>query len=240
MKVAKNVSRELKALAEPAKALVLARFFKTGKGEYGEGDVFYGISVGQTRSVARKHARQAALEDVRALLHSRVHEERLAALLILVDNFHKAEAGEKKRIFDFYLRNAKRANNWDLVDLSAHRIVGAYLHERAGKKESMRFLKKLAQSESVWERRIAVLATFQFISKGDCEPALAIATVLLHDQHDLIRKAVGWMLREVGKRCSEKKLLAFLDEHAARMPRVALRYAIERLPEHDRKRYLKA
>src|SRR3989344_1560882 len=240
MSVAKTVSKELKALANPSKARLLSRFFKTGKGEYGEGDVFYGITVPQTRLIARKHANQAKLEDARVLLHSRVHEERLAALLMLVGKFQKAGAVEKRKIFEFYLRNAKRVNNWDLVDLSAHRIVGAFLQESVGKKESMRFLKKLAQSESVWERRIAVLATFQFINKRDCKPALAIATALLHDEHDLIRKAVGWMLRETGKRCSEKQLLDFLDRHAAEMPRVTLRYAIERLPEHDRKRCLKA
>lgn len=240
MSVAETVSKELKALANPAKALGLARFFKTGKGEYGEGDVFYGITVPQTRLIARKHANQAKLEDARVLLHSRVHEERLAALLILVGKFQKAGAVEKRKIFEFYLSNAKRVNNWDLVDLSAHKIVGAFLQESVGKKESMRFLKKLAQSENVWERRIAVLATFQFINKGDCEPALEIATALLHDEHDLIRKAVGWMLRETGKRCSEKQLLDFLDRHAAEMPRVTLRYAIERLPERDRKRCLKA
>ncbi|MEM4255084.1 MAG: DNA alkylation repair protein [Candidatus Norongarragalinales archaeon] len=235
VKTAGFVSRELKALANARKAKTLAGFFKTGKGQYGEGDFFYGVSVPETRRIATKYSRRASLEDARALLGSRVHEERLAALLILVGKFERASAKEKKRIFDFYWRNAKRVNNWDLVDLSAGKIVGAYLD---GKNKSL--LKRLAESESVWERRIAIVATLHFIKKGSCKEVFEIARALLQDKHDLIRKATGWMLREAGKRCGEKTLENFLDKHASEMPRAMLRYAVERFPEAKRKLYLSA
>ena len=234
LKVARTISKELKLLADGRRAEVSARFFKTGKGEYGEGDVFHGITVPQTRLVAKKYSRQATLADVNLLLNSRFHEERLIALLILVSKFEKAGARERKKIFAFYLKNAKRVNNWDLVDLSADKIMGPFLEAKG-----LKLLKKLAESDSVWERRIAIISTFHYIKNGDCKRAFEIARILLNDRHDLIQKAVGWMLREAGKRCSEKQLCGFLDANAKRMPRTMLRYAIERLPKKKRLYYLK-
>jgi 3-methyladenine DNA glycosylase AlkD len=231
--VAKTVSSDLKKLANPAKAKILQGFFKTGEGQYGEGDVFYGVTVPQTRTVAAKHAKAATLADAGELLHSKIHEERLAALLILVHQFQREGDSDKKRIYEFYLKNAGRVNNWDLVDLSAPKIVGAYLQ---GKDKAV--LRRLARSKNIWERRIAIVATFHFIYYGDAKDALEIAEILLHDKHDLIQKAVGWMLREVGKRCSQEELEGFLRTHGKEMPRTMLRYAIERLPEAKRKQYL--
>ena len=232
-KAAKTVSKELRQFANPAKAKLLQGFFKTGKGEYGEGDVFYGVTVPRTRAVAASHARQATLADVDELLHSKIHEERLAALLILVQQFRRGDEKHRKQIYEFYLKNASRVNNWDLVDLSSHAIVGAYLYGRDAS-----VLKRLAKSKNIWERRIAVVSTFYFISKGDCRDSLEIAEILLHDEHDLIHKAVGWMLREVGKRCSQKELEQFLNAHAHEMPRTMLRYSIERLPEAKKRLYM--
>ncbi len=179
---AREISKELKKLASPAKAKILQGFFKTGKGEYGEGDVFYGVTVPQTRAVAAKHGKQATLADVDALLHSKIHEERLAALLILVHQFQKGDERTRKRIYEFYWRNAGRANNWDLVDLSSHEIVGAYLEDR-----DKSVLRKLARSTNIWERRIAIVSTFHFIRKGESKPTFEVAEILLHDGHDLIR-----------------------------------------------------
>ncbi|MBN1568322.1 MAG: DNA alkylation repair protein [Acidobacteria bacterium] len=226
------IRAELRALADPAKAVVLARFFKTGRGEYAEGDRFHGIVVPKVRTVVKAH-RDAPLEEVRKLMRSGFHEERLAALLILVDQYQRGDDAQRKVIYDLYLACTAFINNWDLVDLTAPRIVGHYL---IGKDTSI--LTRLARSDSLWERRIAALATFQFICRGDSRDALRIAELLLHDPHDLIHKAVGWMLREVGKRCSMESECRFLDKHACRMPRTMLRYAIERFPEKLRQHYM--
>ncbi len=234
MNAAKMISTELRRLADGRRAKVLASFFKTGWGEYGEGDVFYGVTVPVVRGVAGKFAEKAGFDDVSKLLLSKIHEERLAALLILVHKFRHGNPAERKVIYDYYLKNTERVNNWDLVDLSAEKIVGAYLE---GRDKSV--LRRLAASGNPWERRISIIATFHFIKKGDANQTYEIAMLLLRDKHDLIHKAVGWMLREAGKRCSQKELEGFLGKHAKEMPRTMLRYAIERLPEAKRRRFLK-
>jgi 3-methyladenine DNA glycosylase AlkD len=227
------ISAELRALSNPGKAKLLSSFFKTGVGEYGEGDRFLGVVMPQVRNVVKAH-RQAAVKDVLILLHSRYHEERMTALLILVEQYGRGDESRRQAIYDLYLANTAWINNWDLVDLTAHHIVGRHLF---GKDRSV--LQKLARSKSLWERRIAMLSTFHFIGKGESRVALETAELLLHDPHDLIHKAAGWMLREVGKRCSMESECAFLDAHAAAMPRTMLRYAIERFPERLRSKYLR-
>ena len=229
-----EVRKELKSMADPDKAAILQRFFKTGLGQYGEGDIFIGVMVPQSRKVAKKFS-QLQLVEVKMLLYSSIHEERLVALLILVWRYSSALSSreEKEEIVKFYIDNIKQVNNWDLVDLSAPNILGAHLIDR-----DRMLLYRLARSENVWERRIAILATYHFIRNGDFSDTLKIAEMLLQDRHDLIHKAAGWMLREVGKRdvASEE---AFLEKHRSVMPRTMLRYAIERLPESKRRRYKK-
>lgn len=229
-----EVRRDLKKLAKPAKSQTLQRFFKTGQGQYGEGDKFIGVMVPDIRRVAKKY-RDLPLKEAVSLLHSPIHEERLCALLIMVDQYSRGDSKKQKKIFDLYLKNYKYINNWDLVDLTAPRIVGAYLMNKP-----RAILYKLAKSKNLWQKRIAIIATFQFIYSGQSKDTIKISEILLSDQHDLIHKAVGWMLREVGKRCDEKILLAFLDRHCQNMPRTMLRYAIERLPEKRRQKYLLA
>lgn len=218
--------------ADPARAALLARFFKTGRGEYAEGDRFLGLTVPATRALARQY-RGLPLAAAGTLLRSPWHEERLCALLLLAEKFRLGGEREKEAVYKLYLSSTARINNWDLVDLSAPRIVGEWLKDK-----SRAPLYRLAKSELLWERRIAMLSCFAFIYGGDARDALKIARLLLGDRHDLMHKAVGWMLREVGKRCSEKALLAFLRENYARLPRTALRYAIERFPEKRRKALL--
>jgi 3-methyladenine DNA glycosylase AlkD len=237
-----TVSSDLGKIADPERARVLSGFFKTGKGEYGEGDVFLGVTVPEIRKIAKRHA-GIRHEGIRELLSSEIHEERLAGLLILVDKFgdkyrkarKNGDGGKQKRIFDFYLANAKKINNWDLVDLSAPQIVGGYLLERKGERS---ILRRLARSENVWERRIAVMATLQFIRSRQFDDTLEIAEMLLGDRHDLIHKAVGWMLREIGKRdqAAEEK---FLKKHFRTMPRTMLRYAIEKFDAKKRRFYMR-
>ncbi len=222
-----EIRRNLRSLGSSARAEVSQRYFKTGKGEYGEGDRFLGLDAATMHSLAKQY-RETPLPVVGQLLHSPWHEERLVALLILVRQFAK---GDRDAILALYLANTDRINNWDLVDCSAPQIVGAHA--------TSELLRKLARSQSVWERRIAIMATQHLIRENNFEPTLTIAGMLLDDQHDLIHKAVGWMLREVGKRdvAVEKR---FLDAHAATMPRTMLRYAIERFPERERRHYLNA
>lgn len=229
-----KLKTELRQASDPAKAKVLQGFFKTGKGEYGEGDVFLGVTVPKQRALVKRYWKDLTTEDIEKLLTSKIHEERLMGVLVLVAKFQKGEENEKGKIFSFYLKHTRDINNWDLVDLSAPNIVGEHLQKRDSK-----ILYRLAKSQSLWERRIAVLSTFAFIKRGKSKDALAISKTLLKDSHDLIHKAVGWMLRETGKRCSQKTLTDFLDQYKARMPRTMLRYAIERLPEKTRKNYLK-
>jgi 3-methyladenine DNA glycosylase AlkD len=232
---AAHVRRELKSMADPDKAAILQRFFKTGPGHYGEGDIFIGVMVPQSRQVAKKFS-QLPLGEVRTLLYSRIHEERLVALFILAWRYSGASSSmEKEGIAKFYLDHIKQVNNWDLVDLSAPNILGAHLIDRDDRRQ---LLYRLAGSENVWERRIAILATLHFIRNGDFSDTLMIAGMLLQDRHYLIHKAVGWMLREVGKRDAVAEQ-AFLEKHFSVMPRTMLRYAIERLPESKRRRYRK-
>lgn len=222
-----QVKKELKKLANPKKAKDLQWFFKTGKGEYGEGDIFLGITVPKLRATAKKY-NDISFVDIKKLITSKYHEERFIALLFLT---HKFETDPKK-VFDFYLKNAKHINNWDLVDVSAHKIVGAYLVD---KKRDV--LYKLAKSKLLWERRIAIIATFWFINRGDFKDATKLATLLVKDEHDLMHKAVGWVMREVGKQ-SLKTEEAWLKKYYKTMPRTMLRYAIEKFPESKRKKYL--
>ena len=226
-----DVRRELQSLSDPKKAKVMQRFFKTGPGEYGEGDVFLGVTVPNSRQVAKKFG-LLSLDDVKTLLYSDVHEERLAALLILVQKYASAfEGGEE--IVRFYLDNIKQVNNWDLVDVSAPSMIGEYLMNR-----ERNLLFKLARSRNVWERRVAVVATLHFIRNNDFHDTLKIVEVLLADSHDLIHKAAGWMLREVGKRDLAAEEV-FLDKHYSVMPRTMLRYAIEKFSEKKKRHYMK-
>lgn len=240
----KNLRSELKKIRDPKKAALLMRFFKTKKGEYAEGDKFLGVMVPKSRALVKKYWQDLSLNNIGSLIKSPWHEERLIGLLILVKRFefavqnlgHSAKIhkfGSAEKIFNYYLSKTKYINNWDLVDLTAPKIVGAYLRER-----DKSILLKLAASKNLWERRIAVLATFDFIYYKNPEWALKICGLLLNDSHDLIRKACGWMLREIGKRCGEKILLDFLNQNAKQMPRVMLRYSIERLPKPLRQHYL--
>lgn len=228
-----KIQKDLRAVADKEKAKNLRRFFKTGKGEYAEGDKFLGVMVPQTRALVKKYWRQIPIPETKQLLHSEFHEERLLALLIMVKKFEKGDEKAKKEIFDLYLANTKHINNWDLVDLSAPRIVGAYLADK-----DRLILVKLAGSKDLWERRIAILGTFWFIAQGEADFALKIAGILVDDSHDLIHKAVGWMLREVGKRCGQKIEESFLDEYCKTMPRTMLRYAIERFNAKKRRYYM--
>lgn len=234
------LKKELRGKADPKKAQFLGRFFKTGKGQYGEGDVFLGgISVPEQRKIAKKY-QDLDLSEIQKLLESKFHEERCIALMILVWKFertrpHPALAGScgGQAIYDFYIKNIKYVDDWDLVDSSADKIVGKYLEDK-----DKSVLYKMAKSKNLWERRIAVIATFHYIKLGKAEETLKIAEMLLNDKEDLIHKATGWMLREIGKRCGEEIEEKFLRKHYRTTPRATLRYAIERFPEEKRKKYL--
>ena len=227
-----QVRKKLRKHASRERAKISQCFFKTGPGEYGEGDVFIGVKVPDIRGVARQ-SRDLPLKETCELLKSVVHEERLLALLILVLKYHKGKEPERKTIYRLYLKNTRHINNWDLVDVTAEHVVGAYLWNRDRKP-----LYRLAESRSLWERRIAILSTFHFIKKREYTDTLNIAEILIADREDLIHKAVGWMLREVGKRDFVVEE-GFLREHYKVMPRTMLRYAIERFPEATRQAYLK-
>ena len=228
---ASAIRARLHAHADPSSVPILQRFFKTARGEYGEGDRFIGVRVPAMRRVCRE-CRGASLTQVGRLLRSRVHEERLLALLLVVDAFSRADDRDRRTLYDFYLSNTHFINNWDLVDASAEHIVGGWLRGR-----SRAPLARLARSASLWERRIAIVATCHFIKRGELEETFRIADLLVGDRHDLIHKAVGWMLREAGKR-DTRALRGFLKDRYRSMPRTMLRYAIERLPEPERRRYL--
>jgi len=225
---AEELVKELKGLANEEQAMVLSRFFKTGKGQYGEGDIFFGIKVPAIRNVA-KNFYGIDLFGIQKLLDSEIHEVRFAGLNILINKFEKGTTSDKEKIFNFYLKNIKKnINNWDLVDLSCPHIIGCYLFDKDRK-----VLYDLAKSSNLWERRVAMISTFYFIKRNDFKDALSLSEVLLFDEHDLINKAVGWMLREVGKRDIELER-EFLMRNYMSMPRVALRYAIEKMTEGER------
>jgi 3-methyladenine DNA glycosylase AlkD len=229
---ARAAQQRLRSLGCPKQAAILARFFKTGPGQYGEGDRFIGVKVPVIRQVAREF-QALPRAQVECLLHSKVHEDRTLALVILVGQFIKGDDATRKRIYDLYLANTRHINNWDLVDISAPQIVGGYLEGRNRKP-----LYRLAKSASIWERRISILANLWFIRRSGYADTLRIAEQLLTDKEDLIHKAVGWMLREVGKR-DVAVLEQFLGQHWRVMPRTMLRYAIERFPDEKRRAYLK-
>lgn len=272
-----HIEEKLKKCASHEKALNLARFFKTGKGQYGEGDKFLGIVVPDIRKVAKEFYQSTSLDDYKHLIQSPFHEVRLCALIMLVYQFEKANGEKRKAIYDLYLANTKYINNWDLVDLSAPNIVGSYLVQISKSKYQIPnkvqipiikrgittqlsvsnrntkhlalstkhsdldpILLHLAKSDLLWDRRIAMLATFAFIKSGRHEEAFAIAEILLHDTHDLMHKAVGWMLREVGKRVSQNVLRTFLNTHGKEMPRTMLRYAIEHFSTKERRHYIES
>jgi 3-methyladenine DNA glycosylase AlkD len=227
-----EIRAKLAALSSPEAARSARRFVKTGPGDYAEGDVFIGVRAPQLRQLVKQLGR-VSTKHITALLHSAVHEERMLALLLLVQRYQSGDRAQQEKLFSFYLDSTSRINCWDLVDASAGPIVGAWLYPR-----SRRPLYRLAQSTSVWERRIAIVSTLYFIRQGDFTDTLRLAESLMYDKHDLIHKAVGWMLREVGKRdiAAEE---AFLKQHYRDMPRTMLRYAIERFPERKRQDYLK-
>ncbi|MBI4272666.1 DNA alkylation repair protein [Candidatus Uhrbacteria bacterium] len=228
---AKDLARELSSYADNEKAALLRRFFKTGKGEYGEGDTFLGIVVPAQRRIAKKYL-HLNCNDLMPLLKSKIHEYRFSVLVILVEKYRHGTKKEKETIAKFYLRNRQHINNWDLVDTSTPQIIGDYLLTH-----DTHILSTLARSRNLWDRRIAVLATFPFIKEGRYTETTHVAQLLLADTHDLIHKAVGWALREVGKKSLQTEE-AFLKKYAHCMPRTMLRYAIERFPLHKRVKYL--
>ena len=227
----KDFETQLKKAANKKDAEILQWFFKTGKGEYGEGDKFLGLKVPVIRSIV-KNNKDLTLKEIQKALKSKYHEERLGALLILVDRYSKSNEKTKDEIVKFYLDNTKHINNWDLVDLTAPKILGKHLLTR-----SKKILYKFAVSEDLWERRISILSTFEFIREKQFKDSLKIAKILLNDEHDLIHKGVGWMLREIGKRNLGTEEI-FLKKHYKKMPRTMLRYAIEKFPEKKRLAYL--
>lgn len=225
---------ELLAAGNKTKAKELSRFFKTGKGSYGEGDIFIGVTVPTNRSIAKKYLHLSP-HNLTSLLHSEIHELRLAALLCMVEQYQSRHSSEelKQNIVDTYVANTRYINNWDLVDLSVYHIIGKHLLHR-----NRTLLYRWAESSLLWEQRMAIVATMVFIRQGEYDDTIAIARQLCHHPHDLIQKAVGWLLREVGKR-DEKRLTDFLDQHYTTLPRTLLRYAIERLSPSLRKHYMK-
>ena len=226
-----NIKKELNKIQDPEKAKILLKFFKTGKGQYGEGDVFLGIKVPEQRKIAKKYS-GILLDDIDHLLKSNIHEFRLTSLLILVLKYRKEDFNGKKEIVDFYFSHMENINNWDLVDSSAPYILGDFLLDK-----DKSILYRLAKSDNLWKRRIAILSTFAFIKNNQFEDALNIAEILLFDKHDLIHKAVGWMLREIGKK-DEITEEEFLEKHHRKMPRTMLRYAIEKFDNDKKKFYL--
>ena len=227
----KKIKEDLEKAANPEKVEIYQRFFKTGKGEYGEGDIFIGLTVPKQREIAKKYI-GLDLEDVKKLLSDKVHEYRLTGFLILVYKFEKADEKEKNNIVEFYLKNIKSANNWDLIDCVADKILGNYLIDKDKK-----ILYDLAKTDNLWKKRIAIISTFEFIKNNQFEDTLKISEILLKDKHDLIHKAVGWMLREVGKR-DMKTEEAFLKKYYKTMPRTMLRYAIEKFDSKKKAFYM--
>lgn len=228
-----HVKLELKKLSSAKKAKSTSWFFKTGLGQYGEGDKFIGVTVPEQRKVAKKFF-GLPLSEIEKLLNSQIHEERLVGLLILVSQFQTGDEKDKKQIYNFYLKDIKQVNNWDLVDLSAPNIVGQFLLD---KPKNPLYL--LARSNNIWQKRIAIVSTYAFILNDDCQETFKIAQMLLKDKEDLIQKAVGWMLREIGKRVSSEELEYFLKKYYKQMPRTMLRYSIEHFPVEIRQKYLK-
>lgn len=231
---AQNIKSELQSFGNPQKANHSLRFFKTGKGDYGEGDLFIGVTVPESRSVAKKYLK-LPITELEKLLKDEIHECRFCAQVILTEQFNKGDETLRRKLVDLYLAHTKYINNWDLVDVSAHKIVGEWLKDKTDRS----LLYTLAKSDLLWDRRIAVVATFTLIRNNDFADILNLSEYLLTDKHDLMHKACGWMLREVGKK-NEPVLTGFLDKHCISMPRTMLRYSIERLSPEQRKQYLQS
>lgn len=231
---AKDVKEELHKFANGEDALFLQGFFKTGEGQYGDGDIFIGVRMGPVRSTA-KQFNTLPLSEIQKLLDSEVHEHRMTGLIILTLQYPKADEAGQQKIYHFYLANVYegRVNNWDLIDVTCTRVIGEHLISRPRD-----ILFELARSDDLWQRRVSIISSAAFINQGDPGTTLELAEILLSDEHDLIQKAVGWMLREVGKRCDRAILLDFLDKHSHEMPRTMLRYSIEHLPPEQRAHYL--
>lgn len=230
-----KIRKDLKSYSSLERAKVSAQFFKTGKGEYGEGDRFLGVRVPDVRSVAKKHYGSFDEKTLQTFLRSPMHEERLLALLVLVILFQKSTGKDREKVVNAYLKALKKGcvNNWDLVDLTADKILGVYLLDK-----DKSLLRKLSKSKSLWERRVAIVCTYEFIRNHEFTETFKLVETLIHDKEDLMHKACGWMLREVGKR-DQKLLERFLTKHIKNLPRTSLRYAIERFPERKRKAFLK-
>ena len=229
-----DLKKDLQKLASPQKAKDCARFFKVGKGEYGEGDKFIGVTVPEQRVIAKKYL-DISLTELEKLVSSPIHEYRLTGFMLLVYKYEKTEDNKlKKKYYDFYLKNHKFANNWDIIDVTTPKVIGAYLFENIAERK---ILYQYAISKNLWERRVTMLATYAFITKNDFVDALKISKILLNDKHDLIHKAVGWMLREIGKK-DQKVEEEFLQKYYKKMPRTMLRYAIEKFSDNKRKKYL--
>ncbi|XOU94850.1 MAG: DNA alkylation repair protein [Candidatus Kerfeldbacteria bacterium] len=223
--------KELKKLGNKTRALHSQRFFKTGRGEYGEGDIFLGIIMPVQRELTLKYL-DLSLVDIQKLINSKIHEHRMVGLLIVTYRFKKANDKEKESLFKFYIKNSKKINNWDLVDVTCHKVVGVYLFD---KKRDLLF--RWARSNNLWEKRLSIISTAFFISRNDLDDTYKISKILLKDDHDLIHKAVGWMLREAGKR-DKQRLVRYLDQYANKMPRTMLRYSIEKFTPKERKYFM--
>lgn len=232
MTTAEDISALLQISSDKDKKAVLQRFFKTGTGQYGENDIFLGVVVPKLRQIVKKHS-DIEIDEVIKLLKSPIHEKRLIALYFLIDKYKKSDDNTKETIYKIYLNNITYINNWDLVDSSAEYIVGDFLIDKS--KEP---LINLSKSFDLWEKRISIIATFCYIKRGEYSTTLEIADILLNDKHNLIQKAIGWMLREVGKRCSQDILLDYLNKNSLKMARTTLRYAIERLTKEQKDFYL--
>jgi len=224
-----DIEKEIQSKKDPIQAKILSRFFKTGKGQYGEGDIFLGVTVPTLRIIVKKYSKDISLKDVQKLLNSKIHEYRLTALLILVEKYKE----DKGLIYNIYIKNFRNINNWDLVDLTAPKIMGDFLKDK-----NRDILYSLATSNNLWEKRISIVATFAFIKDNDFKDTLKISEILLKDEHDLIHKAVGWMLREVGKRNKDLEK-EFLDKYYRIMPRTMLRYSIEKFDPKEKEFYMK-
>lgn len=230
----KDILRDLESYVNPLKRDFFPRFFKTGKGEYGEGDIFWGITVPNIRLVAKRYFKEISLDDLKVLLKSEIHEVRLTGYIILTYKFENGDIDGKKEIYSFYLKNLEGCNNWDIVDLSCSKILGMYLYIS---KDSREILYELANSKDLWRRRIAIVSTYAFIKQGEFDDTLKISKILLSSKEDLIHKAVGWMLREVGKMDMDI-LKEFLMDNIRNIPRTTLRYAIEKMSSKEREKYL--
>ncbi len=226
-----NLITEIQEHANTEKAKIYQRFFKTGKGDYGEGDIFLGLTMPKQREIAKKYS-EISLSNIQKLLNSKIHEHRMSAGIILVNKYKKADENKKQDIFNFYIKNAKKFNNWDLVDVTCTHVVGNFLLDK-----NRQTLYNLAKSKNLWEKRISIVSTYEFIKNKDFGDAIKIFEILLKDKHDLIHKAIGWMLREIGKKDKEI-LVDFIKTNYNQLPRTTLRYSIERFSEEERKRWL--